>query len=74
MKFMVGVPKAGHELRGRAVVDVERRTFSVGGTGGDLQLGHGRIEELHDLALSIRKPLDAFRRRACVDELIQCRP
>src|SRR6516225_938479 len=48
--------------------------FSVGGTGGDLQLGHRRIEKLHDLALSVRKPLDAFRRRAYADELIECRP
>src|SRR6516162_6079673 len=48
--------------------------FSVGGTGGDLQLGHGRIEELHDLALSIGKPLDPLGGGAYADELIQCRP
>src|SRR6516165_12282244 len=48
--------------------------FSVGGTGGDLQLGHGRIEELHDLALSTGKPLDSLRGGAHADELIQCRP
>src|SRR5262249_51611035 len=47
--------------------------FSVRGTGGDLQLRHGRVEELHDLALSIRKPLDGLRRGAYPDELIERR-
>src|SRR5207247_3334609 len=47
--------------------------FSVGGTGRDLQLGHGRLEKLHDLALSIGKLLHGLRRRAYADELTQCR-
>src|SRR3989442_3972672 len=48
--------------------------FSVGGTGRDLQLGHGRLEELHDLAPSIGKPLHAFRRGAYADKLTECPP
>src|SRR5215475_3321525 len=48
--------------------------FSVGGTGRDLQLGHGRLEELHDLALSVGKPLHALRRGAYAGELIECPP
>jgi hypothetical protein len=38
--------------------------FSVGGTGRELQLGHGRLEELDDLALSIGQPVHALRRFA----------
>src|SRR5260221_11496358 len=44
--------------------------FSVGGTGGDLQLGHRRIEEPHDPSLSIGKPPDPPPRGADPDERI----
>src|SRR5262249_62072274 len=46
----------------------------VAGPGRALQRGPRRIEKLHDLALSIGKPLDPFRGGAYADELIQCRP
>jgi hypothetical protein len=36
--------------------------------------GHGRIEELHDLALRVGKPLDPLCGGAYTDELVQRRP